>query len=182
MSGGANGVGQCHMASHVEWYFSLLHPMMPPWLCQNAEKVSQPVLFPPSPMLYASFLPTDPMQIFAKTRYLPLSLTPVTTAQTRVNEEMTIAKECLSAIIALENIKKLFCPTGINLLNALAAQCSKIKPGKVKVFCSCKHKDQQYPVKKTYLKLFHYLTLFQSTLQTVVCSMRSQQCLVHDSI
>lgn len=76
-----------------------------------------------------------------------------------VNGEKTIAKKWLSAIIALENINKMFCPIGINLLNALAAQCTKIKPGKVKAFSRCKRKDQQYPEKKSYLKLFDAISV-----------------------
>lgn len=67
-------------------------------------------LFPPSLMLHASFLQKEPMQKFATTRYLPPSLPPVNTVQAMVNEEMTIAKERFSAIIALENIKKCFFP------------------------------------------------------------------------
>lgn len=58
-------------------------------------------LFPPSPMLDASFSQQDPMQKCAKTTYLPLPFTPI-------NEEMTIAKEWPSVIIALENIKDSF--------------------------------------------------------------------------
>lgn len=104
------------------------------------------------------------MSKFAKNIYLLLSLAPTSTAQALVNEEIIIAKEWLSEIIIWENIQKLFCPKEIKkLVNVFAAQCIKIKPGKVN-HCAVASTWINSIQKEVIFETISPLKLFQSTL------------------